>query len=179
MEWYQKHGLDLRQAIGRDGKMTDLAGPEAGLYANQARRSILERLEEAGLLLKQEDIENVVNVFERTGREIEFLPTRQWFVKVLDKKDKLVELGETIRWFPEHMGKRYRNWVDGLDWDWCISRQRFFGVPFPVWFCEGCDHVFTAPEAWLPILDHAQHEPIAEPSQFVPNPHQARSLLLQ
>ena len=162
VEWYQKHGLDLRQAIGRDGTMTALAGPEAGLYANQARRKILERLEEAGLLLKQEDIENVVNVFERTGREIEFLPTRQWFVKVLDKKAKLIELGEQIRWFPEHMGKRYRNWVDGLDWDWCISRQRFFGVPFPVWFCEGCEHVFTAPEAWLPVLDHSHHE-ISDP----------------
>ncbi len=162
VEWYQKHGLDLRQAIGRDGTMTELAGPEAGLYANQARRKILERLDDAGLLLKQEDVANVVNVFERTGREIEFLPTRQWFVKVLDKKAELLALGERIRWFPEHMGKRYKNWVEGLDWDWCISRQRFFGVPFPVWFCEGCEHVFVAPEAWLPVLDHGAHE-ITEP----------------
>ncbi len=158
VEWYQKHKLDLRQAIGREGKMADIAGPEAGLYANQARRAILERLHESGHLLKQEDIENVVNVFEKTGREIEFLPTRQWFIKVLDKKEKLVELGEKIRWYPDHMGKRYRNWVEGLDWDWCISRQRFFGVPFPVWFCEGCDHVFTAPEEWLPVLEHSNHE---------------------
>ncbi|MDA1194916.1 MAG: valine--tRNA ligase [Planctomycetota bacterium] len=157
VEWYQKHNLDLRQVIAPDGTLTALAGPEAGLYANQARKAILERLEAAGHLLKQEDIENVVNVFERTGREIEFLPTRQWFVKVLDKKAKLLELGERIRWFPDHMGKRYRNWVEGLDWDWCISRQRFFGVPFPIWFCVGCEHVFTAPEAWLPVLDHARH----------------------
>jgi valyl-tRNA synthetase len=162
VEWYQKHRLDLRQAIGRDGRMTELAGPEAGLYVNQARRAILERLEASGHLLGQEEVENAVNVFEKTGREIEFLPTRQWFIKVLDKKDKLIELGARIRWYPEHMGKRYRNWVEGLDWDWCISRQRFFGVPFPVWFCEGCDHVFTAPEAWLPVLDLAKHE-VAEP----------------
>ncbi len=158
VEWYQKHRLDLRQGIGRDGRMTDLAGPEANLFANQARRAILERLTESGHLLGQEEIANAVNVFEKTGREIEFLPTKQWFIKVLDKKAKLVELGEKIRWHPTHMGKRYRNWVEGLDWDWCISRQRFFGVPFPVWFCEGCEHVFTAPEAWLPVLDHSNHE---------------------
>ncbi|MCB9830194.1 MAG: valine--tRNA ligase [Planctomycetes bacterium] len=157
VEWFQKHGLELRQAIARDGRMTALAGPEEGLFAKQARRAILARLEEAGHLVAQEALENVVKVFERTGREIEFLPTRQWFVKVLDKKDKLVELGARIRWFPEHMGKRYRNWVEGLEWDWCISRQRFFGVPFPVWFCAGCGHVFRAPEAWLPVLDHDNH----------------------
>jgi valyl-tRNA synthetase len=158
VEWYHKHGLDLRQAIGRDGRMTELAGPEAGLYVNQARRAILERLQESGHLLRQVPIENVVNVSERTGREIEFLPTRQWFLRVLDQKDDLVALGERVRWFPPHMGKRYRNWVEGLDWDWCVSRQRFFGVPFPVWFCEGCEHVFAAPESWLPILDPADHE---------------------
>ncbi len=158
VEWYQKHRLELRQAIARDGKMTAIAGPEEGLYANQARRQILERLKESGHLLGQEEIANVVNVFARTGREIEFLPTRQWFIKVLDKKEKLIELGEQIRWHPDHMGKRYRNWVEGLDWDWCISRQRFFGVPFPLWFCESCEHVFTAPEEWLPVIDHANYD---------------------
>ncbi len=157
VEWFQKHGLDLRQAIDLDGRMTALAGPEAGLYVKPARQAILERLRESGHLLGQQEIENVVKVSERTGREIEFLPTRQWFVRVLDKKERLIELGERVRWFPEHMGKRYRNWVEGLEWDWCISRQRFFGVPFPVWFCDGCDHVFAAPDAWLPILDHADH----------------------
>lgn len=158
VEWYQKHGLELRQAIAADGRMMERAGPEAGLYVNQARKAILERLTASGHLLKQVDIENVVNVYERTGREIEFLPTRQWFIKVLDKKQRLIELGERIQWFPEHMGKRYRNWVEGLEWDWCISRQRFFGVPFPVWFCDGCGAVFTAPEAWLPVKDHADHD---------------------
>ncbi len=158
VEWYQKHGLELRQAIAADGRMMERAGPEAGLYVNQARKAILERLKASGHLLKQVDIENVVNVYERTGREIEFLPTRQWFIKVLDKKQRLIDLGERVQWFPEHMGKRYRNWVEGLEWDWCISRQRFFGVPFPVWFCAGCAAVFTAPEEWLPVQDHAEHD---------------------
>ncbi|MFV1958731.1 MAG: valine--tRNA ligase, partial [Planctomycetota bacterium] len=158
VEWYQKHGLDLRQAIGADGRMTEIAGPEAGLYVNQARKAVLERLREAGHLLGQKEIDNVVHTYERTGREIEFLPTRQWFVKVLEKKDDLIRLGERVRWYPAHMGKRYRNWVEGLEWDWCISRQRFYGVPFPVWFCEGCGEVFVAPEGWLPVLDHAKHD---------------------
>jgi valyl-tRNA synthetase len=175
VEWYQKHGLDLRQAIARDGRMTDLAGPEAGLYANQARKAVLERLMAAGHLLKQVAIENVVSTYSRTGREIEFLPTRQWFVKVLDKKDDLIVLGERVRWFPAHMGKRYKNWVQGLEWDWCVSRQRFFGVPFPVWTCRTCDGTFAAPEEWLPVLDHSKHE-VGEPcrgcggTDWVPEP---------
>ena len=158
VEWYQKHNLELRQAIGGDGKMTALAGPEEGLYVKQARKAILARLEEAGHLLGQEPVENVVSISERTGREIEFLPTRQWFVRLLDKKEELVRLGREVRWFPAHMGKRYENWVEGLEWDWCISRQRFYGVPFPVWTCEGCGSVFAAPEEWLPLLDHDKHE---------------------
>jgi len=151
VEWYQKHGLALRQVLGADGRMTALAGPEEGLYANQARKAILERLKAAGHLLASREIDHVVQAYERTGREIEFLPTRQWFVKVLDKKADLVRLGEQVRWFPEHMGKRYRNWVEGLEWDWCISRQRFFGVPFPVWYCEGCSEVRVAEDHELPV----------------------------
>lgn len=159
VEWYQKHDLDLRALIGRDGRLTELAGPEAGLFAKQARRAILERLEAAGHLLKQEDVENVVSIYERTGREIEFLATRQWYVRLLDKKDKLIELGRTLNWYPTHMGKRYENWVEGLEWDWNISRQRFYGVPFPVWHCESCEHIYVAPDEALPILDHSQHDP--------------------
>ena len=158
VEWFKKHNLDLRQAIGLDGKMTDLAGPEAGRYAKQARRAILERLEAAGHLLRQADVNNVVNVYERTKREVEFLPTSQWYLNILDKKDALIARGEQVRWYPSHMGKRYKNWVEGLEWDWNISRQRFYGVPFPVWTCDGCGEVFGAPEAWLPILDHSTHE---------------------
>lgn len=156
VEWFQRHGLELRQVLGPDGRLLERAGPEAGLYAQPARKAILARLAAAGHLGRQAEVETVVNVYERTGREIEFLPTRQWFVRVLDKKRELIELGERVRWHPEHMGKRYRNWVEGLEWDWCISRQRFFGVPFPVWFCRGCEAVFAAPEAWLPVLDPAR-----------------------
>ncbi len=151
VEWYQKHGLPLRQAIAADGKMTEAAGPEAGLYANQARKAVLERLKAAGHLLASREIDHVVQTYERTGREIEFLPTRQWFVRVLDKKVDLIRLGEEVRWFPAHMGKRYKNWVEGLEWDWCISRQRFFGVPFPVWYCEGCEAVRVAEDQELPV----------------------------
>ncbi len=158
VEWYQKHDLELRQAIGKDGKLTEIAGSEAGMYVKPARRSILERLEQSGHLLGREEVENVVKIGERTKREIEFLPMRQWFVRVLEHKSELIELGNKVRWFPAHMGKRYANWVEGLEWDWCISRQRFYGVPFPVWYCEGCEAVFVAPDEWLPILDHGKHD---------------------
>ena len=157
VEWYRKYKLELRQAIGADGRMVELAGPEAGLYANQARRAILERLKEAGHLDDQKKIDNIAKVFDRTGRKIEFLPVRQWWVRVLDKKDQLIAAGERLNWLPSHMGKRFANWIEGLEWDWNISRQRFYGVPFPVWYCGDCEAVFTAPDAWLPILDHSNH----------------------
>jgi valyl-tRNA synthetase len=161
VEWFLKHRLPLRQAIGPDGRMTAIAGPEAGLFANQARKAILARLEASGHLQASREIDHVVSTYSRTGREIEFLPTRQWFVKVLDKKDDLIRLGERVRWHPAHMGKRYRNWVEGLEWDWCVSRQRFFGVPFPVWTCKACEHPYFAPDAWLPV-DPTERDPGVE-----------------
>jgi valyl-tRNA synthetase len=73
---------------------------------------------------------------ERSGAPLEILVTPQWFVRVLDKKAALLDKGNQITWYPEYMKARYDGWVEGLKWDWCISRQRFFGVPFPFWYSK-------------------------------------------
>ena len=88
------------------------------------------------LLLRQETITRAVKCAERSGVPIEILVVPQWFIKILDKKELLKAKASECNWFPEYMKVRIDQWIDGLQWDWCISRQRFFGVKFPVWYSK-------------------------------------------
>ncbi len=88
----------------------------------------------SSLLVKQEPIKRAVKCAERSGVPIEILVVPQWFIKILDKKEELKAKANECNWFPEYMKVRIDQWIDGLQWDWCISRQRFFGVKFPVWY---------------------------------------------
>ena len=101
-----------------------------------------------GHLLKQEPVKHV---HERCGTIVELIPTTQWFIEVLPIKDKLIALGRELNWYPTHMRNMYEDWVNGLKWDWCISRQRYYGVPFPIWFCKGCGEIIPADTKTLPI----------------------------
>lgn len=151
VRWWRTHQLPLRQAIGRNGRMTALAGELEGLPIVEARKRMLEILLECGLLLHQEMIEHNVGTHERCGTLVEYLHTRQWFIRVLDQKERFIEAGRKIRWYPEHMRTRYEHWVENLQWDWCISRQRFLGVPFPAWTCRACGEMLLATFEQLPI----------------------------
>jgi valyl-tRNA synthetase len=150
-EWYKAYKLPLKIAIAKDGTMTELAGKYKGMRIKEARKRIIEDLKQNKLLIKQESIKHMVNVHERCGTEIEILETNQWFIKYLDLKDDFLKAGKKLNWYPEHMRHRYDNWIKGLQWDWCISRQRFYGVPFPVWYCKKCDEVIPADESQLPV----------------------------
>ena len=101
-----------------------------------AREIILNLLRDAGLLTEQKPISHAVKCAERSGAPLEILPTHQWFVKVVDKKDELQEKTKECVWYPEWMRIRMEQWIEGLNQDWCISRQRYFGVPFPVWYSK-------------------------------------------
>jgi valyl-tRNA synthetase len=122
-----------------------------GLTIKEARKQILEDLRAKGLLVNQKHIKHAVNVHDKCGTDIEFLASSQWFIKILDNKHKFIDAGRKIKWHPEYMRQRYEHWIDGLGWDWCISRQRHFGVPFPAWICRKCGAVSVADEKDLPV----------------------------
>ncbi len=149
--WYQKHNLPLVTIIDEAGKWNELAGPLKGLRVHEARKKILELLNESGKLIEQKHIEHHVNVHERCKQPIEFRVMHQWFVNILDHKEQFLKRGDELEWTPEFMQSRYNDWVQNLGWDWCISRQRFYGVPFPVWHCSECNCHLTPPAESLPI----------------------------
>jgi len=149
IEWYKAHNLPLRMSIGKDGRM--LVKGYEGLKTKEAKEKIIEEMKKKALLKKQEPIKHMVNVHERCGTPIEILNTKQWFIKYLDLKDQFLVNGSEMKWHPDHMRSRLDNWINGLQWDWCISRQRHFGIPFPVWYCAKCDAEILAKEKDLPV----------------------------
>ncbi|MFA5406065.1 MAG: valine--tRNA ligase [Candidatus Nanoarchaeia archaeon] len=151
IEWYKAHKLPLKMIINKDGLMNESAGKYAGMKIKDARLEVIKDLEKNGLLVNRKKIIHSVNIHERCGTEVEILESKQWFIKYLDLKNKFIELGDKIKWRPEYMKVRYDNWIKGLRWDWCISRQRFYGVPFPVWYCNKCGEVKLADINDLPV----------------------------
>ena len=156
VEWWRAHDLDLIEVLDRRGHLT--RGPGRGLPAVDGRAPTLKALHASGALLGVRAVPQAVRVHERCGTPVEYRVTPQWFVRVLDYKEELVEMGRNLDWRPAHMGVRYRQWVEGLAWDWCISRQRFFGVPFPAWHCSACGRERVASMDELPI-DPRQSRP--------------------
>ena len=151
VHWWKTYDLPYRQSIGTDGKWTEDTGILAGLKAPQAREKILEALKEQELVLDQTPIKHSVNVHERCRKEIEYVALEQWFTSILEFKKEFLAQAEKITWAPGFMKSRYINWVENLSWDWCISRQRFYGIPFPVWHCMDCNEILLAPIKDLPV----------------------------
>ena len=150
-EWIEKFKIQPIEIMDKDGTLNEKAGKYQGLNSKQARKAIIEDLQKAGLIQKIEPIKHVVNTHERCDTEIEILMTDQWFIKYLDLKQQFLKQGSKLNWYPKHMKNRYDNWVKGLKYDWCISRQRYFGIPFPVWYCKKCNEIILADESQLPV----------------------------
>jgi valyl-tRNA synthetase len=151
VEWWRDYQLDTRVMINNDGTLNEAAGIYKGMTLVDARNLILKELKEKNLVVKQERIEHTLNAHERCHTPVEFIIANQWFVKVMNLKEELIKEGRKIQWYPEFMGKRYESWVENLRWDWCISRQRYYGIPFPVWYCKKCGNIMLAEEKDLPV----------------------------
>src|SRR5690606_33564945 len=103
------------------------------------------------LLSSQRAISHSVNIHERCKKEIELVIIPQWFISVLPYKKDFLAMANTINWHPAFMKSRYNDWVENLSWDWGISRQRFYGIPFPAWHCNDCTATLLAHEDQLPV----------------------------
>lgn len=149
--WFKRYNLPYKGIMGPDGKFNGHAGILAGLSVKDARVKVIEELVKFELIQGQQPISHMVSVHERCKKEIEFIILTQWFIRLLEYKETFLELAETIQWYPSHMKCRYVDWVQNLGWDWCISRQKFYGVPFPVWHCVDCEQIIFAKRDQLPI----------------------------
>ncbi len=173
--WWRELRLPTRAVIGRDGRLlpdppeavTSQAGRACyaelgGRTAHSAREQIVALLRESGALLGDpRPINHPVKFYEKGDRPLEIVTTRQWYIRNGGRDETLRAAlrarGTELHWHPAHMRIRYENWVDGLTGDWLISRQRFFGVPFPVWYPLDSDGVprhdqpIVADEAALPV----------------------------
>jgi len=151
IKWWREHKLPLINIIGADGRLNIQAESLAGMDISSAHRKVIEELVTQHFILDKKNLYQTVNVHDRCDTPVEYIETKQWFIRIMDQKERLLDAGKKINWHPAFMLSRYEDWVRNLEWDWCISRQRYHGVRFPLWYCLKCEGVILAEISQLPI----------------------------
>jgi len=171
VSWVQKYDLEIINAIDETGTLTSAAGRYEGMDLQTCKKQTIEDLDAEGYLLKQEQVDQNVGQCWRCKTPIEILVKKQWFVAVRDLIDKTKTAADEMKWVPEHMKSRMVNWADSMEWDWCISRQRIFATPIPVWYCKDCGKVILPDAEDLPIdptVDKPKHACECGCEEFIP-----------
>ena len=155
--WWKKSGLPIKQIIGLDGKIMNITygeGPFTTLNKEKAQQNFNQLI---GL-----PAQAAVKFYEKGNLPLEFVPSRQWFINLMDMKQEMLSAGRKIEWLPAYMQHRYETWTEGLNQDWCISRQRYFGVPFPVWYKVDANGNIDYNSVILPEKDQLPIDPMAD-----------------
>ena len=173
IEWWKKYNLPLKYIFTDNGRIIDSVPNYGGMKIKEARSRIIEDLQNGGYIVKIEELEHEVQTHERCGKEVEYSVMKQWFIDIMNHKEDFLRIGNEIKWHPSHMHNRYNEWVENIMWDWCISRQRYFGVPFPVWYCKDCGEAIFAREEDLPVnplsqQPHCDKCPKCGCTEFIP-----------
>jgi len=159
IEWLSRHpDAKPTELILPNGRFSENGGKYAGMKVLEARKQIIEDLQSIGAIEKIEPIKHSVYVHERCSTDVEYIESEQWFIKLLDSKKEFLKRGKELKWFPIAMKRNYDDWVKNIKWDWCISRQRYFGVPFPVWKCAKCGEIILPDIKDLPV-DPTENKP--------------------
>lgn len=191
VQWWRENKLPLRQVLGFNGRMQAVEFGSKGwecksaetanaFYKRIVGKTIFSAKKEIVEMLRIEKpewqpfqvlkevplkLERMVKYYEKGDKPIEFIPSRQWFVRILDKKEILLQRGNEVIWEPAFAKTRFDDWTKNLSFDWNISRQRYFGVPIPVWYPINDDGVI---QYSTPILPNVDQLPL-DPTIHVPN----------
>src|SRR6266536_972713 len=179
--WWRELGLPVRSIVTRDGRIRaeppegvpdgDVWKQLAGLDVAEARRRIVELLAETGELVgPPRPITHRVSFYEKGDRPLEIVTSRQWFIRLLAHRERLLARGRELTWHPPSMRRRYEDWVEGLTGDWLVSRQRCFGVPVPLWYPIGPDGTVDRDHPIAPSAGRLPIDPVADvPEGFSPD----------
>ena len=187
--WWRELSLPVRAVIQPNGTLravtwgapgwesTDPPRAQAfydqleNLSVSKARARIVEQLRETGALTGEpRPIVHAVKFYEKGDRPLEIITSRQWFIKTMDFREDLLARGRELHWHPAYMRARFENWVSGLTGDWCVSRQRFFGVPFPLWYPVSADGRIQYDRPIAPSEDRLPIDPSTDvPDGYAPS----------
>ncbi len=155
IKWQQRHNLPITSIVDPDGKIANTGKKYDGMLLKDAQREISIDLKEAGFIEKQERIKHRVLCHTERGdceTPMEFLTTKQFMIKIKEFAPDLIKAAKRQNWYPSFYLRRATDWINALEWDWIISRQRSFGTPIPFWSCADCNKLIAPPkDAEFPI----------------------------
>jgi valyl-tRNA synthetase len=162
IRWQQKYGLPISKVVDEQGKIFN-SGKYSGLKISKAREAIVSDLKDVGLLSKKDEFSHkVLSHTERSDcmAPVEFLVKTQFFIKIKPFREEVINACRGMRWLPEYTFQRLLDWVNSIEWDWIISRQRVYGTPIPFWYCSQCNEIIPASVEQLPVETEKGEAPV-------------------